>query len=177
MINLSRQKKLSLIFISQEARQIDVNILSQLDWVAVKEPSELSMEFERRELRKFTDKARLEFGAIRGDRRPWTWVYSEPRRLLWHGEKRAGLLLATRSISCLRRRRAVPSQSAGFLTAWFEEGQQNSNGRAESQGDGDARSWLLLLSDSPRPRTEQRHRLELAPRGVNPRRAKPDSRP
>ena len=78
LINLSRQKKLSLIFISQEARQIDVNILSQLDWVAVKEPSELSMEFERRELRRFTDKARLEFGAIRGDRRSWTWVYSEP---------------------------------------------------------------------------------------------------
>ena len=78
LINLNRQRKLSLIFISQEARQIDVNILSQLDWVAVKEPSALSVEFERRELRKFTDKARLEFGAIRGDRRPWTWVYSEP---------------------------------------------------------------------------------------------------
>lgn len=44
----------------------------------MKEPSELSLEFERRELRRFMDKARLEFGAIRGDRRPWTWVYSEP---------------------------------------------------------------------------------------------------
>ena len=78
MINLSRQRRLSLIFISQEARQIDVNILSQLDWVAVKEPSELSMGFERRELRRYTEKAQAEFNAIRGDRRPWTWVYSEP---------------------------------------------------------------------------------------------------
>ena len=78
MINLSRQRRLSLIFISQEARQIDVNILSQLDWVAVKEPSELSMEFERGELRRYTEKAQAEFSAIRGDRRPWTWVYSEP---------------------------------------------------------------------------------------------------
>ena len=78
MINLSRQRRLSLIFISQEARQIDVNILSQLDWVAVKEPSELSMGFERRELRRYTEKAQAEFIAIRGDRRPWTWVYSEP---------------------------------------------------------------------------------------------------
>ncbi len=78
MINLSRQRRLSLIFISQEARQIDVNILSQLDWLAVKEPSALAQEFERKELRKFTDKARAEFDAVRGDRRPWTWVYSEP---------------------------------------------------------------------------------------------------
>ena len=75
LINLSRQRKLSLIFISQEARQIDINILSQLDWVALKRPSVLSMEFERRELRKFTDQARLEFGAVRGDRRLRTWVY------------------------------------------------------------------------------------------------------
>ena len=78
MINLSRQRRLSLIFISQEARQIDVNILSQLDWVAVKEPSELSMEFERGELRRYTEKAQAELSAIRGDRRPWTWVHSEP---------------------------------------------------------------------------------------------------
>lgn len=36
------------------------------------------MEFERRELRKYTEKAQAEFIANRGDRRPWTWVYSEP---------------------------------------------------------------------------------------------------
>ena len=72
MINLSRQKKLSLFFISQEARPIDVNFLSQLHRVAVKEPSSLSVELERRELRQFTDKARAEFITIRDDRRPWT---------------------------------------------------------------------------------------------------------
>ena len=36
------------------------------------------MGFERRELRRYTEKAQAEFNAIRGDRRPWTWVYSEP---------------------------------------------------------------------------------------------------
>jgi len=76
-VNLSRQRGQTLIFIVQEARQLDVNVISQADVIAVKELSELSKEFERRELRKLTDKARAEFNTIQGDRRKWTWVYSE----------------------------------------------------------------------------------------------------
>ncbi len=78
LINLNRQKRHSLIFISQEARQIDINVLSQLDWLAIKETSALAQEFERKELRQFTDKAMAEFNALRGNKRPWIWVYSEP---------------------------------------------------------------------------------------------------
>ena len=77
LVNLSRQKEQTLIFIVQEARQLDVNVISQADVIAIKELSELSKEFERRELRRFTDKARLTFALTPGNKQPLTWVYSE----------------------------------------------------------------------------------------------------
>jgi hypothetical protein len=76
-VNLSRQRGHSLIFIVQEARQLDVNIISQADVLAVKELSELSRGFERRELSRLTDQARVAFADVRGDKRRWTWVYTE----------------------------------------------------------------------------------------------------
>ena len=77
MVNLSRQRRQSLIFIVHEARQLDVNAISQADVIAIKELSEISREFERRELKAFTDKARIAFLTVRGDKRLWTWVFSE----------------------------------------------------------------------------------------------------
>ena len=77
IVNLSRQRRQTLVFVVQEARQLDVNIISQADVIAIKELSEISREFERRELRVFTDKARAAFAGLSGDRRRWTWVYSE----------------------------------------------------------------------------------------------------
>jgi len=78
LINLSRQKDQTLIFIIQEARQLDVNIVSQIDVLAVKELSEFSRGFERPQLRKLTDKASIAFQTLQGDRRQWSWVHSEP---------------------------------------------------------------------------------------------------
>ena len=77
LINLSRQKEQTLIFIVQEARQLDVNIVSQIDILAVKELSDLSEGFERPQLRRLTDKARAAFRTLHGDRRKWTWVSSD----------------------------------------------------------------------------------------------------
>ena len=76
-ISLSRQKEQSLIFIVQETRQLDVNIVSQVDVLAIKEMSELSRDFERPQLRKILDKARAAFQPLSGDRRPWSWIWSE----------------------------------------------------------------------------------------------------
>ena len=78
LINLSRQKEQTLLFIVQEARQLDVNIVSQMDILAVKELSDLSKGFERPQLRTLTDKARAAFSTVQRDYRQWTWVYSEP---------------------------------------------------------------------------------------------------
>ena len=89
MVNLSRQKGWSLIFVVQESRQLDLNIISQLDWLAVKELTDISADFDRREIRRFTDKARLQFQTLQGDKRPWTWFHSE--RPQFEGLVRNGL--------------------------------------------------------------------------------------
>ena len=78
MVNLSRQHGQTLIFIVQESRQLDVNVVSQADVIMVKELSEISRDFERRELRPFTEQARTAFAGVRGSKKRWTWVYSEP---------------------------------------------------------------------------------------------------
>ena len=77
IVNLSRQNEQSLIFIVQEARQLDVNAISQADVISVKGLSEISREFERPQLRRFTDNARVAFVGVKGNRQRWTWVYSE----------------------------------------------------------------------------------------------------
>ena len=77
MVNLSRQRGWSLIFVTQDSRQLDVNVISQADVIAIKGVSEIGREYERRELRPFTERARPAFATIQGDQRPWTWVYSE----------------------------------------------------------------------------------------------------
>ena len=77
LINLSRQRNQTLLFIGQAGRQLDINIISQADVIAIKELSELSREFERPQLRRLTDNARLAFALISGDKRKMTWVYSQ----------------------------------------------------------------------------------------------------
>jgi hypothetical protein len=52
LINLSRQKELTLIFVSQESRQIDKNIVSSADVIIIKNPGILQLEFERPQLKK-----------------------------------------------------------------------------------------------------------------------------
>ena len=76
-INLSRQRNQTLIFVVQEAKQLDVNIVSQLDTIVIKELSELSVEFERREFKAFTTQARLAFLTVVGDKRRWSWIRSD----------------------------------------------------------------------------------------------------
>ncbi len=57
LLNLSRQREQTVIFVTQEARQIDVNIASSANVLVFKEPSMLQFEFERRELRQLAQKA------------------------------------------------------------------------------------------------------------------------
>jgi len=77
IVNLSRQRQQSLVFVCQEAKSLDVNVISQADVIAIKELSELSKGFERKELKPFTDKARIAFAHARGNKQRLTWVYSE----------------------------------------------------------------------------------------------------
>ena len=76
ILNLSRQRNQTLIFVTQEARQVDRNIASSATVIAFKEMGMLQPEFDRPELRKLVGQAQESFGNIRGERREWSFVYS-----------------------------------------------------------------------------------------------------
>ncbi len=77
MINLSRQRGITLIFISQESRQVDKNIVSSADIIIFKNPGILQLEFERKELRRIAEKAGKMFAAINDrDKNKWAYVHA-----------------------------------------------------------------------------------------------------
>ena len=76
LINQSRQRGQTLIFVTQEARQVDRNIVSSANVIIFKEPGPLQAEFERPELRRIAERARAGFDSIKGDRRPWSYVWA-----------------------------------------------------------------------------------------------------
>ena len=76
MLNLSRQRNQTLVFVSQESRHIDRNILSSADVIIFKEPGMLQPRFDRPELRDIAREAKLAFTTVSGDKRNWSYVYS-----------------------------------------------------------------------------------------------------
>ncbi len=76
LVNLSRQREQTLVFVSQEARQIDKNIASSANVLAFKEMGMLQAEFDRRELRKIAEEARSAFAIKKGSKQRWSYVYS-----------------------------------------------------------------------------------------------------
>lgn len=76
LVNLSRQRNQTLIFVTQEARQVDKNIASQANIVIFKEPSILQPRFDRAELNDIVTRAKLAFSNLSSDKRSWAYVYS-----------------------------------------------------------------------------------------------------
>lgn len=76
VVNLSRQRNQTLIFVTPEARQLDKNIASSANVVVFKDLGMLQIEFDRPEIAKIAAQAREAFLGITGDRRRWSYVYS-----------------------------------------------------------------------------------------------------
>lgn len=76
LVNLSRQREQTLVFVSQEARQLDKNIDSSANVVILKDLGILQVEFDRREFNKIATEARQAFSTITGDKRKWGYIYS-----------------------------------------------------------------------------------------------------
>ncbi|GAH75737.1 unnamed protein product, partial [marine sediment metagenome] len=79
MINLSRQRGQTLIFVTQESGQIDRNILSSADVVIFKEPGILQPRFDRSELRAIAAEASQAFQSIVGNRKKWSYVFTQEK--------------------------------------------------------------------------------------------------
>ena len=69
MVNLSRQREQTLLFVRQEARRVDRNIASSTSVLVFKEPGDFQIGFERRELPPLVEDARAQFHIVRGHRR------------------------------------------------------------------------------------------------------------
>jgi hypothetical protein len=77
LINLSRQRSQTMIFVSQEGRQIDINIVSSASIIIFKNPSILQLEFERKQMRRIAEEAHRMFAAINDrDKNKWAYVYA-----------------------------------------------------------------------------------------------------
>jgi hypothetical protein len=76
VLNLSRQMEQTLIFVSQEARQVDKNIASSANVMVFKDLGMLQLEFDRPELNRIATQAKQAFEKVKGDRRRWSYVYS-----------------------------------------------------------------------------------------------------
>jgi hypothetical protein len=75
-LNLSRQREQTIIFVTQEARQVDRNIASSANVVVFKDLGMLQLEFDRPELSKLAAQAREAMATIKGDKRRWAFVYA-----------------------------------------------------------------------------------------------------
>lgn len=76
LVNLSRQREQTLVFVTQEARQVDRNIASSANVVIFKDLGILQLEFDRRELNKIAADAHQAFATLSGDKRKRSYVYS-----------------------------------------------------------------------------------------------------
>jgi DNA-binding CsgD family transcriptional regulator len=76
LLNLSRQREQTLVFVSQEARQVDRNIASSANVVVFKDLGMLQLEFDRPEMNKLAGQAKEAFSTVQGDRRRWAFVYA-----------------------------------------------------------------------------------------------------
>jgi hypothetical protein len=76
LINLSRQKDQTIIFVTQEARQVDKNIASSANVIIFKDLGMLQLQFERPEFNHLATQAKQAFAPISGDKRRWSYLYA-----------------------------------------------------------------------------------------------------
>ncbi len=74
ILNLSRQREQTWIFVTQEARQVDRNIVSAANVVIFKPLGLLQAAFERAELSPLVEQANEAFATVKGNKRRWAYV-------------------------------------------------------------------------------------------------------
>lgn len=75
LILISRHKNISILFISQNSSNLDINILRQADFLVLKQSSLLQKEFERKIIQKIYDSISENFSKYRKDKGA-NYIYS-----------------------------------------------------------------------------------------------------
>lgn len=79
LILISRHKNLSILFISQNSANLDINILRQADYLLLKPSSLLQIDFERKKIKELYDEVKEQFLKFQ-DHKGLTYIYSEDFR-------------------------------------------------------------------------------------------------
>jgi hypothetical protein len=74
LLAIARHKNLTLLFVTQNTGLIDKNILALTDTLLIKEGSLLQMEMERKEVRKFYDKANDFLKFVKDDKKKYFYL-------------------------------------------------------------------------------------------------------
>ncbi len=75
-LGLFRQRRQTLVFVAQEARLTDKNIVSSSDMLIIKDPGAMQVEFERPELRGVLVKAKEALNKVEGNKKDWAYIHS-----------------------------------------------------------------------------------------------------
>jgi hypothetical protein len=78
LVNLSRHCGRTILFVTQETRQLNKNGVSQADAVLMKRPAPLQIEFERRGVRNLMEKAKESYDQLPDDmtHQGYTYVFT-----------------------------------------------------------------------------------------------------
>jgi hypothetical protein len=76
LILVARHKNLSILFISQNSSNLDVNILRQADFLILKPSSLLQKDFERKIIQKIYDEEKKDFEKLK-ENKGLTFIYSD----------------------------------------------------------------------------------------------------
>ncbi len=76
LLNLSRQQDKTIIFSTQQSRQINLDIASSPNVTVFKNPGMFQVGFERLALRQIVSEAKMAFKTKLGDLKRWSYVYS-----------------------------------------------------------------------------------------------------
>ena len=72
---IARHKDLSIIFISQNSSNIEINTIRQADYIALKPSSLLQKDFERKKIKEIYEEVEKEFEKYKEDK-GLTYIYS-----------------------------------------------------------------------------------------------------
>ena len=79
LILIARHKNISILFISQNSANLDVNIIRQADHLIMKPSSLLQKDFERRKIKNVYEEVEHDFKKYKGDK-GLTYIYSDEFR-------------------------------------------------------------------------------------------------
>lgn len=76
LLFISRHKDISVLFITQNSANIEVNTIRQVDYLVLKSPSLLQLDFERKKIKDIYEEAKKGFEKFNDEKKSLTFIYS-----------------------------------------------------------------------------------------------------